>query len=141
MWDRKLLLHSLSRPKRSIMVQFITRILPLRIETGRFQHFNVEDRTHDVCTGMHIEGWKTLSLWLLYNNIREIFFEKFIPVSTSCNFLIIWNFLWPRIQFFSKLYIWSLEQRRKLYLRRTLRVPHTTDILIYFTCLLRTLLY
>ena len=67
----------MSRPKRSILAQFRTGILPLKVETGRFQQLPVEDRTCDFCLGSQIEDEKHFLFGCsLYNSIRDPLFGK-----------------------------------------------------------------
>ena len=47
-----------SRHARSLLAQFRLGILPLKIETGRFNNLAVEQRICDLCTTKHIEDEK-----------------------------------------------------------------------------------
>ena len=67
----------MSRPKRSILAQFRSGILPLKVETGRFQQIPVEDRTCNFCSGLEIEDEKHFLFdCCLYNSLRDTLFEK-----------------------------------------------------------------
>ena len=73
----KYLLQSLSRPKRSMLAQFRTGILPLKVETGRFQQLPVEDRTCDFCSGSQIEDERHFLFdCSLYMSARKTLFDE-----------------------------------------------------------------
>jgi hypothetical protein len=73
------LLLNLKKNERSLLAQFRTGILPLRIETGRYVGESVEDRHCTLCNSGAIETEKHFLLECsLYSNVRNTVFDNLL---------------------------------------------------------------
>ena len=71
----------LSKGQRSILAQFRSGILPLKIETGRYTDTPIQLRTCDVCTSNSIEDEMHFLLECdLYKDERELLYSKVRPL-------------------------------------------------------------
>jgi hypothetical protein len=74
----------LTRGQRALLAQFRTGILPLRIETGRYRGEKETERICTFCNNNEIENeFHFLFECMLYNNAREIFFNKIAKSNTE----------------------------------------------------------
>ena len=74
----KYLTGYMSRAKRSLMAQFRTGILPLKIETGRFSNLAVEQRLCEFCP-LHVEDeFHFLFQCTLYEDYRKSLLDKIL---------------------------------------------------------------
>jgi hypothetical protein len=67
----------LSKRRRSIMAQFRSGILPLKIETGRYTNTKIQDRLCDACDARELEDeFHFLIQCPLYAEEREVLYEN-----------------------------------------------------------------
>ena len=107
----------MSRSERSLLAQLRIGVLPLKIETGRYNNVKVEDRICELCD-LDIEDEKHfVCSWPIYADIREEILP--IPDHTEFNYrydnlLIFWmKNHWKKLsQFISKAW---MVRRHELY--------------------------
>ena len=67
---------NLSRNERSILAQISCGILPIHVETGRFERLKIEERLCDHCTSNAIEDeYHFLFHCPLYHPERDLFYQ------------------------------------------------------------------
>ena len=79
----KYVLLNLSQSERSLMAQFRSGVLPLRIETGRFRHEPVDRRVCELCDATDTVEDESHFLFhcKFYSDLRALYFD-FIDVAT-----------------------------------------------------------
>ena len=70
------MLSNISRQRRSLLAQIRLVILPIKIETGRFRSFSVEQMICELCEMRKVENEiRFICECLLYNDFRETLYE------------------------------------------------------------------